>query len=152
MLKDEADYGSYFEDTMKAGHYENDRQSVDIMIRSSQDVIRDLVGYGVEFQRGQDGAFAFTREGAHSDKRILFHEDVTGREITSKLLMQVRKRPHIELLEHTMVVDIVSQGNVCYGAVIRKADGSLEKVEADYTVLPLAALEGYTATPPTFAM
>ena len=63
MLKDEADYGSYFEDTMKAGHYENDRQSVDIMIRSSQDVIRDLVGYGVEFQRGQDGAFAFTREG-----------------------------------------------------------------------------------------
>ena len=142
MLKDEADYGSYFEDTMKAGHYENDRQSVDIMIRSSQDVIRDLVGYGVEFQRGQDGAFAFTREGAHSDKRILFHEDVTGREITSKLLMQVRKRPHIELLEHTMVVDIVSQGNVCYGAVIRKADGSLEKVEADYTVFATGGIGG----------
>ena len=44
MLKDEADYGSYFEDTMKAGHYENDRQSVDIMIRSSQDVIREPGG------------------------------------------------------------------------------------------------------------
>ena len=56
--------------------------------------------------------------------------------------MQVRKRPHIELLEHTMVVDIVSQGNVCYGAVIRKADGSLEKVEADYTVFATGGIGG----------
>ena len=44
MLKNDADYDSYFEDTMKAGHYENDRESVDIMIRSSQDVIHDLLG------------------------------------------------------------------------------------------------------------
>ena len=50
MLKNDADYDSYFEDTMKAGHYENDRESVDIMIRSSQDVIHDLLGYGVDLQ------------------------------------------------------------------------------------------------------
>lgn len=142
MLKDEADYGSYFEDTLKAGHYENDRQSVDIMIRSSQDVIRDLVRYGVEFQREEDGAFAFTREGAHSDKRILFHEDVTGKEITSKLLAQVKACPHIQLLEYTALVDIVSQENICYGGVIRKADGTLEQVEADYTVFATGGIGG----------
>ena len=50
-LKDPADYDAFFEDTLKAGHYENDRESVDIMIRSSQDVIQDLIGLGVEFQR-----------------------------------------------------------------------------------------------------
>ena len=49
MLKDDSDYDSYFEDTMKAGHYENDRESVSIMIRSSQDVIHDLIGFGVDF-------------------------------------------------------------------------------------------------------
>ena len=49
MLKNDADYESYFEDTMKAGHYENDKESVDIMIRSSQDVIKDLLSYGVDF-------------------------------------------------------------------------------------------------------
>ena len=36
VLRDEADYKSYFEDTMRAGHYENRRESVDIMIRSSR--------------------------------------------------------------------------------------------------------------------
>ena len=82
MLKDDSDYDSYFEDTMKAGHYENDRESVSIMIRSSQDVIHDLIGFGVDFAHDENGNLAFTREGAHSDKRILFHEDITGEEIT----------------------------------------------------------------------
>ena len=48
MLRDENDYDSYFEDTMKAGHYENRKESVDIMIRGSRDIINDLVGYGVD--------------------------------------------------------------------------------------------------------
>jgi len=65
MLKDETDYDSYFEDTMKAGHYENDRGSVEIMIRSSQDVIKDLLAYGVEFARDETGELNFTREGRH---------------------------------------------------------------------------------------
>ncbi len=76
--RDEDDYDSYFEDTMRAGHYENRKESVDIMIRSSQEIIRQLVGYGVDFEK-KDGDFAFTREGAHSRPRILFHEDVTGK-------------------------------------------------------------------------
>jgi len=51
VLRDESDYDSYFEDTMRAGHYENRKESVDIMIRSSQEIIRELIGYGVEFER-----------------------------------------------------------------------------------------------------
>lgn len=49
VLTDENDYDNYFEDTMKAGHYENRKESVDIMIRSSQEIIHDLIGYGVDF-------------------------------------------------------------------------------------------------------
>ena len=51
MLRNEEDYDSYFEDTMKAGHYENDVYSVELMIKSSPDVIQDLISYGVDFER-----------------------------------------------------------------------------------------------------
>ena len=81
VLRDEKDYDSYFEDTMKAGHYENRKESVDIMIRNSRDIINDLVKYGVEFEK-KDGKFAYTREGAHSQPRILFYKDITGKSMT----------------------------------------------------------------------
>ena len=142
MLKDDSDYDSYFEDTMKAGHYENDRESVSIMIRSSQDVIHDLIGFGVDFAHDENGNLAFTREGAHSDKRILFHEDITGEEITSKLLAAARKCPNITILENTRMVDIVTKDNCCYGAVIRREDGTIETVEAEHTVWACGGIGG----------
>jgi L-aspartate oxidase len=127
---------------MKAGHYENDRESVEIMIRSSQQVVQDLLGYGVDFARDENGALAFTREAAHSDKRILFHEDITGEEITSKLLAAVQKLPNVTLLEHTAMVYIIERGNVCYGAVIRRTDGTLETVQADAVVWACGGVGG----------
>lgn len=142
MLKNEEDYDSYFEDTMRAGHYENDKTSVDIMIRSSQDVVKDLLSYDVDFQREEDGTLAFTREGAHSDKRILFHEDITGKEITTKLLAQVQQKENVTILEHTAMVDLISQGNTCRGAVIRHPDETVEEVEAQYVVLACGGIGG----------
>lgn len=142
MLKDDEDYDSYFEDTMKAGHYENDRESVDIMIRSSQDVVQDLLEYGVRFHRDENGELDFTREGAHSDKRILFHEDITGKEITSKLLAQVKKLPNVKLMEYTTMEDLITKDNTCYGAVVRKKDDTLETIQADCTVLATGGIGG----------
>lgn len=142
MLKDESDYDAFFEDTLKAGHYENDRTTVDIMIRSSQDVVKDLLSFGAEFQRDENGELAFTREGAHSQKRIIYHEDVTGKEITSTLLAKVREQKNISILEHTTMLDIVEKDNICYGAVIRRTDGSLEVVQADYTVMATGGIGG----------
>ncbi len=142
MLKDETDFDSYYEDTMKAGHYENDPDSVRIMICSSRDVIHDLVGYGVDFARDEKGELVFTREGAHSDKRILFHEDITGAEITGRLLAEVQKRKNITIFEHTRMVDIITGDNQCYGAVIRKEDGTFEVIEAQYTVWACGGIGG----------
>lgn len=133
VLRNEEDYESYFEDTMRAGHYENRKESVDIMIRNSQSVIRDLIGYGVQFQRasgnpadgsGQDTegegllkGYAFTREGAHSRPRILFHEDVTGKEITSRLLAGARELDNVEIWEYTAMTDIIVSGGKCRGII-----------------------------------
>lgn len=142
VLKDDSDYESYFEDTMRAGHYENDRTSVEIMIRSSGQIIQDLLSYGVDFQREKNGNFAYTREGAHSQNRILFHEDLTGREITSKLLEQVRKRPNIRLLQYTEMLDLISENNTCYGAVVRRENAKIEMVQAAVTILAAGGIGG----------
>ena len=141
MLKNDEDYDSYFEDTMRAGHYENDKTSVDIMIRSSQDVVKDLVSIGVDFEREADGNFCFTREGAHSDKRILYHKDITGKEITSKLLAQAKQKKNIEIIEHAMLLDILEKDGRCIGGVIRE-NGELNVVESKILVLATGGVGG----------
>lgn len=142
MLKDESDYDSFFEDTLRAGHYKNNKISVDLMIKSSPDVIKDLIGYGVDFQRDENGNLAFTREGAHSDKRILFYQDTTGKEITSRLLAAVKKLPNVTLMEHTCLLDIMEEDNRCYGGVAHLENGDLEKITADVTVLASGGVGG----------
>jgi L-aspartate oxidase len=140
VLQDPLDYDSYFEDTMRAGHYENRVESVDIMIRSSWDVIMDLVDVGVEFEK-KDGHFVFTREGAHSRPRILFHADETGKEITSKLLTRVRTLPNVQILEHTTMTDLVVRQNRCRG--IRAVRGGKSfSIAADNTILATGGIGG----------
>lgn len=141
VLRDEDDYDSWFEDTMRAGHYENRKESVDIMIKNSRDVIHDLIGYGVEFQK-KDGEYAFTREGAHSRPRILFHEDITGEEITSKLLAQVKKLENVEIFEYTTMTDIIEEDGRCAGILATDADGREITIRAGYTIFASGGIGG----------
>ena len=104
---DDADYAPFFEDTLRAGHYENRCESVDLMIRASRSIISDLVKRGVDFERDQAGNLRYTREGAHSRPRICFHSDITGDEITSTLLARVCELPNVRILEHTCMDDIL---------------------------------------------
>ena len=141
VLKSEDDYDSYYEDTMRAGHYENRAESVDIMLRSSRHIIDELIGFGVDFEKDGD-ELLFTREGGHSDYRILFHEDITGEEITSKLLARARERENISIYEHTTMLDLITEDNVCHGLVIRTEDGTVQTLTSDYTVLACGGLGG----------
>ena len=153
VLRNDDDYDSYFEDTMRAGHYENRKESVDIMIRSSQDIIHDLIGYGVEFQKApedegdQDKAdllkgYAFTREGAHSRPRILFHEDITGKEITSKLLAQVKKLDNVDIYEYTTMTDIIEKDGRCRGILAEGPKGEKIRIHADHTIFASGGIGG----------
>ena len=141
MLKNEEDYDSYFEDTMRAGHYENNKDSVDIMIRSSQTIIDELIQYGVEFER-ENGKLLFTREGAHSTPRILFHEDITGKEITSKLLDRVKELSNVTILEQTTMLDLLCENNCCYGIVMQTENGEIKPIYSDFTVLATGGIGG----------
>lgn len=116
-LKDAEDYASYFEDTLKAGHYENNKDAVDIMIRESTQTIETLIKFGVEFDK-VEGKLSYTREGAHCINRILHHQDITGKEITSKLLERVKERENIELIPYMSMIDIIEENNKCLGIVV----------------------------------
>lgn len=141
MLRSEEDFDRYFEDTMKAGHYKNNKASVEVMIRSSQHIAQKLIDYGVDFEK-RNGELAFTREGGHSRPRILFHEDITGKEITGTLLEQVKKRKNIRLYEHTTMLDILCKDNVCYGLVIQMPDDKVDILTAPNTVLACGGIGG----------
>ena len=160
MLHDKDDYDSYFEDTMKAGHYENRKESVDLMIRSSREIIHDLIGYGVDFQKqetdesGNEAAdnggekaeiqdiYAFTREGAHSRPRILFHADITGKEITSKLLAQVKQLSNVTLLEYTTMTDIIVENDECKGIIAQDKDGNEFEIYTENTIWASGGIGG----------
>ena len=140
VLKDDGDYESFFLDTMKAGHYENKKESVDIMIRSSREIIGDLVNYGADFEKDGDG-FHYTKEGAHSKPRILYHKDQTGKEITSKLLAAVKGLENVTLYENCVMVDLIFDAEEVRGAVCKQSCGYFS-IEADYTVLATGGVGG----------
>ncbi len=135
VQRDDEDYDGYFEDTMRAGHYENRKESVDLMIRGSRDILKDLIRYGVDFERDQEGNLRYTREGAHSRPRIVFHKDITGKEITSTLLARVQERDNIQLYEYTTMTDLIEEEGVCRGIVAQTAQGEPLEIRADYTIL-----------------
>lgn len=145
VLHDEGDYDAFFEDTLRAGHYENRKESVDIMIRSSRDVINDLISKGVEFEHDEKGKLAYTKEGAHSIPRICFHEDITGKEITTKLLANVRKLDNVSIMEYTCMTDLLEDeaGRIC-GVLAEKDDSRIE-IYADDVIFATGGIGGQYA-------
>ncbi len=141
VQRDEEDFDSFLEDTLKAGHYENRRESVEIMIRSSRKIIDELIGLGVDFAR-KDGKLDYTREGCHSKPRILFHEDITGQEITSKLLQAVRKLPNVTILEQVTMLDLVEKENQCLGIAAKREDGTVLGISAGETIFASGGIGG----------
>ncbi|MDE7167359.1 MAG: L-aspartate oxidase [Clostridia bacterium] len=142
-LQGENDYEGYFNDTMRAGHNENNPAAVECMIKSSPEVIDELIAVGVDFAREKDGSLAATREGGHSRNRICFHEDCTGKEITSKLMEAVSKLRNVEICPQTTLIDLICNEKECMGAVVfDNKSGNVKKILSDYTVLATGGIGG----------
>ncbi len=136
------DYESFYSDTMRAGHCENNPVSVERMILESEEVTDGLIALGVDFARESDGSLAVTREGGHSRNRILYHEDCTGKEITACLLERVKELENVEIRSHTVMLDIIADKE-CYGIVaLDNKTGNIQAVFADYTILACGGIGG----------
>lgn len=142
VLRDESDFDAYFEDTMRAGHYENRAESVELMIHASRGIIDHLLALGVRFERNEDGSLAYTREGAHSKPRICFHKDITGEEITTTLLSHVQKLDNVTILEYTTMTDIIEQNDICVGMKAVSRDGEILEIYAPDTVMATGGIGG----------
>ena len=138
-------FDKHIEDTMIAGDYISDRAAVEQVVRNAPEQIKELVGWGVNFDRTKDGTFDLHREGGHSEFRILHHSDDTGAEIQRGLMAAVRANPDIEIKENHFAVEIITQHHLgarvtrrtpyinCYGAYVlnpdtQKVDTYLSKV------------------------
>ena len=142
VLRDADDYDAFFEDTMRAGHYENRKESVDIMIRSSRDIIDQLLDFGVRFNKNEDGSLMYTREGAHSKPRICFHDDITGKEITETLQRYVKTLPNVEIMEYTVMEDIMVEDGKCTGLTAKDSEGNTLHIYAKDPVLATGGIGG----------
>ena len=141
-LLNQEDFPCYYEDTLKAGRYENNPEAVTDMIRASNRIIRELLDYGVNFDRDSHGCLSYTREGGHSRPRILHHQDVTGKEIVTTLIDRVKERPNLTILEHTTMIDLLQDGSTCTGVVIRDGRGAAIPCCSKAVILATGGLGG----------
>ena len=142
-LRGEYDYEEYYNDTMRAGHYENNPAAVERMINGSREIIDDLIACGVDFARQADGSLAYTREGGHTSARICYHEDCTGSEITSVLMRNVESKKNVRIAPQVIMLDIIEDGENCSGLVVYDVKAKKVKlVRADYTVLASGGIGG----------
>ena len=138
-------FDKHIADTIIAGDYISDRKAVEQVVRNAPSQIEELVNWGVNFDKKDDGQFDLHREGGHSEFRILHHADDTGAEIQRGLMEAVRNNPNIEVKENHFAVEIITQHHLgvritrrsphiqCYGAYVLnpkkpKVDTYLAKV------------------------
>jgi L-aspartate oxidase len=142
VQRHEKDYDSFLKDTLIAGRYKNRIESVDTMIRDSRMIIERLIEYGIDFDRDTSGQLLYTREGAHSIPRILFHKDATGKEIVTKLISQVLLRSNITLKEHCAMKDLIIEMDVCKGIIAQTDNDSPYMILGKAVILATGGIGG----------
>lgn len=135
VISDEDSPEFHFQDTLVAGAGLCDEEAVDVLVHEGPEGVNALVRYGTHFDE-EDGRYALTKEGAHSQRRILHaNGDATGYEIVRALAQKVQGNPGIELWDDHFVLDLLTEDGVCHGALVQKPDGSRVIVRGKATIL-----------------
>lgn len=149
-------FEKHINDTMIAGDWLSDPAAVRKVVENAPAQIRELIGWGVRFDKKEDGTFDLHREGGHSEFRILHHADNTGAEIQRGLVERVKNHPYIDIYEHHFAVEIITQHHLgkivtrrtpditCYGAYV--LDENSGKVDTFLAKVTLIATGGVGAT------
>ncbi len=140
-VKGEKDKKSFIEDTLRAGQFENDLETVTLVAEEAQSAIQGLIDLGVPFNRGEKGELKYTKEAAHSTSRILYSHDSSGKAIWETLSEEVLKRENIEIMEEVSLVDLIVKDNKVYGGVALKNNDKL-KIYSKATILATGGIGG----------
>lgn len=140
-------FEKHIHDTMVAGDWLSDPEAVKAVVEGAPKGIADLLKWGVNFDRKEDGSFDLHREGGHSEFRILHHADNTGFEIQRGLIEAVRQNPNIDIYEHHFAIEIITQHHLgrivtrrtpditCYGAYVLTPEGTVDTFLSKVTVM-----------------
>lgn len=138
------------QDTLIAGAGICLNEAVEVLVNEGPSCITDLIDYGTKFDE-ENGAFALTKEGAHSQRRILHAQgDATGAEIVRALSKCALSNEKITILENHFTLDLVTHQGQCIGALVRKPDGQVIYIRANAIVLATGGagqLYRYTTNP-----
>lgn len=134
------DEENYFNDTVKAGNYHNDTKAVKLLIKNSIENINTLIKLGVPFDKTKE-KLNYTREGGHSEFRIVHVKDETRKSVTETLLNIVSKKRNITMLENTALIDLICKDNTCYGGILRDSHRTY-KVNSKFTILATGGIGG----------
>lgn len=123
-------FEKHIEDTLIAGDGHCDIKAVEKVVHEAPAQIKALLGWGVDFDKQNDGEFDLHREGGHSEHRILHHKDNTGAEIQESLIRKVKENSNIDIFDHHFAIELITQHHLgewvthhtpnkeCYGAYI----------------------------------
>ena len=104
-------YELHIKDTLIAGGYKNNIDNVRILVEQGPKDVKNLLNYGVDFDRKQDGSIDLTLEGGHCRHRIAHHKDSTGFEIVTSLIEGVKKLSNVTILENTHLLGLTKRGD-----------------------------------------
>lgn len=145
---DQDSFNKHIEDTIIAGDGLCDRKIVEIVVKEGVERIKEIIGWGAEFDKQPDGDYKLGKEGGHSESRILHHKDVTGNEMERTLLDEIKSYPNIRLITHCFVLDLITQHHFgylvtkatpdiqCYGVyILNRGTRKIEKIISRITLL-----------------
>jgi len=141
-------FDKHIEDTLKAGAGLNDRAVVEMVIKEGPKRLKELIGWGADFDLDKKGKMQLGREGGHTEHRIVHHKDITGYELEQTLLRKVRELNNVELHQFYYNIDLITEHQLnrvettidsdinCYGAyVLNQLTESIETIVARFTIL-----------------
>ncbi len=147
-------FEKHIHDTMVAGDWISDPAAVEKVVKNGPSQIQELIKWGVDFDKNENGEFDLHKEGGHSEFRILHHKDNTGAEIQTSLIETVKQNPNITIFTNFYAVEIITQhhlgiivnrrtqGIKCYGAyVLNEATGEVDTFLSKVTVMATGGCE-----------
>ncbi|MFK7696884.1 L-aspartate oxidase [Paenibacillus sp. HJGM_3] len=135
VISDEDSPEYHRQDTLIAGAGLCDNDAVDVLVHEGPEGVKDLIRMGTQFDL-ENGVFALTKEGAHSQRRILHAQgDATGAEIVRALSEKTKQSDRIEVWDDHYAIDLITYENECKGVLVQKPDGGRVYAQAKAIVL-----------------
>ena len=140
----------HVQDTLRAGGGLCHPAAVEAMVADGILRVQELLDWGAAFDR-DGGDLKFGMEGAHRVRRVVHRGDATGAETQNVLVGRVLGHENVEVMEHTIAVDLLTADGVCCGALATDSDGELVAIIAKATIVAAGGhgqVYGYTSNPP----